>query len=73
MTHCLHCGQAAHSNILECPAVAYALDDRFEFSDLVSANASEVSKRNARSAKKRRKWRGRIPAFGKRSKNFLER
>lgn len=70
MTHCPHCGQAAHSNILECPAVAYALDDRFEFSDLVSANASEVSKRNARSAKKRRKWRGKIGQFVKRSADY---
>lgn len=71
MTRCLHCGQSAHSNILECPAVAYALDDKTDYCDL---DSTKMSKRSITNAKlRRRKTRGPDKQFGKRSKNFLER
>lgn len=71
MTHCAHCGQTAHSNILEYPAVAYALDDKTDYCDLSSTRMSKRSITNAKL--RRRKTRGKIPVFGSQSKNYIER
>lgn len=76
MTRCTFCGQSytglKADHFGTCRAIGYAFDDKIDFCDLESGPKSRQAVMNAKSAKKRKQHRGRIPVFGKLSRNFKE-
>lgn len=74
MSKCPHCHQPytgpKSNHLAVCHAVGYAFDDKVDFCDLDNGYKGRAAVANTKSAKKRKKFRGKMQVFGKQSPNF---